>query len=88
MENRVPGSGFLGGRWVQGWRVMTQGDGASSGAVDYLEFQLAAPAEHRVESIPGRLIVRVRPKDRTLLPPTGALPDPPRRPATPSSSPP
>ena len=70
MESRVSGSGLLGGRWVQGWRVLAQG-GPSEETVDYLELELACPAEHQVEKIPGGLLVRVRPKVGAILPSTG-----------------
>ncbi len=91
MKSHVPESGSLGGQWVQGWRVVKLAYPPSSSAVDYLELQLAGPAEHRVEHQPGRLLVRVRPKGRGLLPPTGAAvksPPNPVRPAARDQSPP
>lgn len=72
MRARVAESGSLGGRLVEGWRIFVRDDPASSGTVDYLEFPLSVPAEHQVESIPGGLMVRVRPRGGAILPPTGA----------------
>lgn len=74
MRSGMPSSGSLDGHWVQGWRVQLRAAPPieSGSAVDYLELQLAGPAEHQVEPIPGGLLVRVRPKDRAPLPPTAA----------------
>lgn len=87
MESHVPGSGPLGGRCVQGWRVLAL-ERPSSETVDYLELELAGPAEHQVEVVPGGLVVRVRPKAGALLPPTGAPLDPPARSSSASTPPP
>lgn len=59
--------GALQGHVVEKMRLAYQAD-----LVDYLEFFLREPADHRIESVDGKLLLRIRPKSMALLPPTGA----------------
>ncbi len=54
MISSLPEQVPLGGRFVRGWKF---GSG-----FDYISFELAEPAEHLIQSVDGKLSVRVRPK--------------------------
>ena len=80
-------AGRLSGEVVRGWRVLPPAGGsASADQVDYLEIELAEPAEHLVEDIAGKLVLRIRSKvQQSILPATAGEPAPPAA-ASPGSS--
>ncbi|MCM8794944.1 MAG: TolC family protein [Candidatus Omnitrophica bacterium] len=62
VESHVPEEAALGGDLVEGWKIFWDRQEGQLGWVDYLKFDLAGPAEHLVESVPGKLLIRVRPE--------------------------
>ena len=76
MESELKESGTLSGQIVQGWRLRRPAGSGSGKEVDYVEIQLAEPAEHLVEDTSGKLVLRIRPKEHPFLPATGVEPVP------------
>ncbi len=54
----LPNTNSLGEGLIRAWELKP----SDSSHVDYLSFELTKPAEHRLESEPGKLVVRIRPK--------------------------
>ncbi len=60
VESLIPESGTSPANLVRDWHLFWDAKDGELGWVDYISFQLAAPAEHLVESVPGKLLIRVR----------------------------
>lgn len=58
VTSSLPNSNPLGRGLIPNWQISR----SDSSHVDYLSFELTKPAEHRLESEPGKLVVRIRPK--------------------------
>lgn len=70
-------AGRLSGELVRGWRVLRPAGSSSATQVDYLEIELAEPAEHLVQDTAGKLVLRIRSKEQqSILPATAGEPAP------------
>lgn len=69
-QSVVSPQGTVQGHLVRSWNVRSSSAQSGSALVDYIEFELAAPSEHLLESSAGKLILHLRPKAHDLLPPT------------------
>jgi len=70
-------AGRLSGEVVRGWRVIRPVGSVLGTEVDYLEIELAEPAEHLVEETTGKLVLKIRSKEqRDFLPATAGEPAP------------
>ncbi len=82
IDSILPERGLLEGQVVRSWRISWQGQSDSPRSIDYVELELAEPAQHRLESAGEALRIQVRPKaleppeelHLALLPSTGQEP--------------
>ena len=75
-RTRLPSRKSEQGHLIRSWDIQPPAGETESDRVDYIEFQLAEPSEHRLESSPGKLMIYLRPKETPPLPPTAGEPDP------------
>lgn len=62
VESLVPERGQTSSDLIKSWQIFWDTPAGELGCVDLISFDLSVPAEHRVEGIPGKLLIRVRPK--------------------------